>query len=87
MVPTNSISPNLKNAVFELMYFMLQSDDRTLSEIELHDAQFLKSYEVGPLKYEFTGAKMNGLPNTVKAELKSIGMGVWLGDTATMLFR
>lgn len=77
----NTIPRNLKNAVCELAYFYLQQNERLVSEVELHDAQFLSDYKVGPLSYSFKGDGNNVLPNSVKAELKAIGANTWLGDS------
>lgn len=74
------IPTNLENAVCELAYFILQSDDRKLSEVELHDIAFIESDELGPIKNKYrNGSNMDKLPNTVINELKAIGPGVWLG--------
>lgn len=68
----------LKTAMFELILFWLQSDDRIMEEMELHDAPMLEGYKVGPLDYKFrSNAKMDVLPETVKRELNKIGPGVW----------
>jgi hypothetical protein len=87
--PTNTIPTNLKSAVCELAYFYLQSDDRILEDIELHDAVNLNAYSVGPLNYQFNGKlKMGALPETVKNELKAIGPLVWLGESkVNQMFR
>lgn len=68
------IPQNLINAQAELIYFLLQSEDRTLSELDLHDADALTNYSVGPLNYGFKGkVKANQLPQNVKDELAAIG--------------
>lgn len=77
---STTIPLNLKNAVCELAYFILQADERKLSEVELHDIEFIESDELGPLKNKYrAGSNMDKLPNTVINELKAIGPGVWLG--------
>lgn len=86
---SNEIPRNLKYATCELAYFALKQDDRIVSEIELHDAQGLDAFSVGPLSYQFNGRlKMDALPETVKNELKAIGHQIWLGGaTMTQMFR
>jgi hypothetical protein len=78
--PNEPLPKNLINAVCELSYFMMQSDDRIMSEVELHDAEMMKNYKVGPLDRGFNRAEMDKLPKTVTNELKAIGSGVWTGE-------
>lgn len=76
---SDEIPFNLANAVYELGYFLLEADDRIMEEAELHDANMMDSYSVGPLTYGFNGkVKMDALPERVINELKAIGHGVWL---------
>lgn len=76
----DAMPDNLKYALGEYIYFVLQSEDRILSELDLFDAKVLDGYAVGPLDWKFNGkAKMNQLPQTVKDELTAIG-DAWVGD-------
>lgn len=84
---SNIIPQNLINAQAELIYFLLQAEDRNLSELDLHDAQSLDGLSVGPLNYSFKGKiKANQLPDSVKSELKALGC--WMpGINPTVISR
>lgn len=83
------IPQGLINAVCELALFYLdRADEGIVTEHELHDAQYLESFKVGPLDYKFKkGAKADELPMPVQRELKGIGIGVWLKSTAGIMIR
>lgn len=86
---TTEIPTGLVNALGELAYFLLSSDDRILSELDLHDANSLSTYSVGPLDYGFKGKiKANELPQNVKDELDAIG-DAWVnrGKNPTLILR
>jgi len=77
------IPDGLKRAAFELILFWLKADDRIMEEAELHDANMIDSYQIGPLKYKFRpNAQMDKLPATVMRELEGIGPNVWQGGTS-----
>jgi len=86
---SNVIPQELINATCEMALFYLERDEEGIvTEYELHDAQYIESYGVGPLSYKFKkGAKADGLPNAVQRELRAMGLGVWLRNTAGIMIR
>lgn len=79
---------NLINAVCEYAYWLLQQDDRILSEVELHDAAMMKANNIGPISQQFGNVKADKLPANVEKELNAIGPGAWRGKTQpSQMFR
>lgn len=87
--PSSTIPKGLINATCELALFYLERDEEgIMTEYELHDAQYLDNYKVGPLNYGFRKrAKADELPAQVQRELRGIGIGVWLHNTNGIMIR
>lgn len=87
-IASDVIPQGLVNATCELALFYLDRDEGYLSEAELHDAQYLERYKVGPLDMGFRkSAKADELPMQVQRELAGIGVGVWLKHRNGLMIR
>lgn len=77
---STEIPYNLQCAVYEYAYFYLQRKTEGLDNLDLYQAEFIKTEKIGPLTttYRDNMSKLDELPETVKRELKAIGNSCWL---------
>jgi len=79
---STAIPINMINAICEMVYFILTSDERLMSDDLLHDAENLSSFSgtIDGMSVSYAiraDAKANKLPQEVIVELTAIGNGVW----------
>lgn len=85
---STALPQNLINAICEYAYWLLQQDERIMSEVELHDAAMMTSNNIGPISQSYGRIEANKLPANVVKELEAIGPGAWKQKSqATKLYR